>query len=73
MISVCDRVENIGEKGENASHQHFLLFPQCFPKLSVSMSLKLDCMVEFKSLYTASIKHQKPLKEADLCERRTSA
>ena len=32
MISVCDRVENIGEKGENASHQHFLLFPQCFPK-----------------------------------------
>ena len=22
--------ENIVEKGENAGHQHFLLFPQCF-------------------------------------------
>ena len=24
------RVENIVGKGENAGHQHFLLFPQCF-------------------------------------------
>ena len=30
MIFVFDRVENIVEKGENAVHQHFLLFPQCF-------------------------------------------
>ena len=41
-ISLCDRVknmvgkeedasfENIVGKGENAGHQHFLLFPQCF-------------------------------------------
>ena len=26
------RVENIVGKGENAGHQHFLLFPQCFQK-----------------------------------------
>ena len=32
MISVFDRVENMG-KGENAGYQYFLLFPQCFPKL----------------------------------------
>ena len=25
-------VENIVGKGENAGYQHFLLFPQCFPK-----------------------------------------
>ena len=24
--------ENIAGKGENAGYQHFLLFPQCFPK-----------------------------------------
>ena len=29
---VLVRVENIVEKGENAGYQHFLLFPQCFPK-----------------------------------------
>ena len=30
------REENIVEKGENAGYQHFLLFPQCFQKLSFS-------------------------------------
>ena len=30
------RVENIVGKGENAGYQHFLLFPQCFLKLSFS-------------------------------------
>ena len=34
MISLLDRVENMVEKGENAGYQHFLLFPQCFPKPS---------------------------------------
>ena len=34
IISVFDRVENIVGKGENAGHQHFLLFPQCFEKVS---------------------------------------
>ena len=37
---VLERVENIVGKGENAGYQHFLLFPQCFPKASFSGSLK---------------------------------
>ena len=34
IISVFNRVENIVRKGENAGHQHFLFFPQCFEKTS---------------------------------------
>ena len=34
MISLFDRLENAVGKGENAGYQHFLLFPQCFPKSS---------------------------------------
>ena len=34
-------VENIVEKGENAGYQHFLLFPQCFQKLSFLGSQKV--------------------------------
>ena len=30
------RVENIMGRGENTGYQHFLLFPQCFQKLSFS-------------------------------------
>ena len=29
---VLDKIENIVGKEENAGYQHFLLFPQCFPK-----------------------------------------
>ena len=36
-----DLVENIVQKGENAVHQHFLLFLQHFQKVSLSDSLKL--------------------------------
>ena len=32
--------ENIVGKGENAGHQHFLLFQKCFQKLSSSGSYK---------------------------------
>ena len=39
-----DRVENIVEKGENAGYQHFLLFQQCFQKLSTLGSLKVGIM-----------------------------
>ena len=35
MIPVFDNVKNIVGKRENAGNQHFLLFPQCFQKLSV--------------------------------------
>ena len=38
MISFFNRVEG---KGENAGHQHFLLFPQCFQKVSFFGSLKV--------------------------------
>ena len=38
MISVINRGENILGKGENAGHQHFVLFPKCFQKASFSRS-----------------------------------
>ena len=40
--------ENIFGKGENASYQHFLLFPKCFQKHpSLVCSLKIwDCVVK---------------------------
>ena len=41
MISVFNWVENIVGKGENTVYQHFLLFPQCFQKASVTGSLKV--------------------------------
>ena len=34
MISVFDGVENTVGKGKNAGYQHFLLFQQCFQKVS---------------------------------------
>ena len=40
MISVFDRVENVGKR-ENAGYQHFLLFPQSFQKAFQSGSLKV--------------------------------
>ena len=41
MIFSFDMVENIVGKGENGGYQHFLLFPQCFLKASLSGSLKV--------------------------------
>ena len=38
---VFQKLENIVGKGENAGHQHFLLFPQCFQNLSFSGSLNV--------------------------------
>ena len=39
--SLCDRVANTVGKEENAGNQHFLLFPQCFPKPSSVGSSKV--------------------------------
>ena len=36
-----DRVENFMRKGENAGCQDFILFPQCFQKVSFPRSLKV--------------------------------
>ena len=33
-IQLSDAVENIVEKGEIARYEQFLLFPQCFQKMS---------------------------------------
>ena len=41
MISLFERAEKTVGKGENAGYQHFLLFPQCFPKPSSLESLKV--------------------------------
>ena len=43
---VLGRVENIVGKGENAGYQHFLPFPQCFQKPSLSGSLKVGIVWE---------------------------
>ena len=39
-MQVSDSVENIVGKGEIARYEQFLLFPQCFQKLSVVDALK---------------------------------
>ena len=41
---VLRRVENIVGKQENAGYQQFLLFQQCFQKLSLSGSLKVGIL-----------------------------
>ena len=38
---ILERAENIVGKGENAGHQHFLLFQQCFLKAFFTGSLKV--------------------------------
>ena len=38
---VFGRIENIVGKVENAGHQHFSLFPQCFQTASYTRSLKV--------------------------------
>ena len=48
IIFLLDSVEHIVGKGDNAGCQHFLLFPQCFQKVSSSGMLKVkkkqDCV-----------------------------
>ena len=44
MNLVMGRLENSVGKGENAGHQHYLLFPHCFQRASVSVSLKVRIM-----------------------------
>ena len=39
VISLCDRVESIVGKGDNAGFQHLLLFPQCFQKPCFSIKV----------------------------------
>ena len=47
LTLVLGRAEKIVGKGENAGHQHFLLFPQCFQKASFfKVSKNQDCVVK---------------------------
>ena len=39
-------LKNIVGKGENACYQHFLLFPQCFQKFSLSRSMKVGFVLQ---------------------------
>ena len=41
LKSVLGRVENVVGKGENVGYQHFLLFQQCFSKVSYTGLLKV--------------------------------
>ena len=48
--------ENIVGKGENAGHQHFLLFPQCllpFPNQISTFLLHLFCRLQMLSIWTS--------------------
>ena len=59
---VHKRVENIVGKGENAGYQHFLLFPQCFQKLSFQEVLKVSTVwytVNLAQMMKISIDEQK--------------
>ena len=44
---MSNRVENIVGKGEIARHEQFLLFPQCFQKLSSVDAVFLMCQNEY--------------------------
>ena len=42
MEEAFEWVENIARKGKNTGYQHFLLFPQCFQKLSFQVLSKFE-------------------------------
>ena len=52
VIFLLDRVENTVGKGENAGYQHFLLFPWCFPKPSITgdHSLKAWLLLDLNTI-----------------------
>ena len=51
IISVCDRVENIVGKGENAGYQHFLLFRNVLKRLLFQTRQKVSlCGSELNKL-----------------------
>ena len=49
------RVKNIVGKGENAGYEHFLLFPQCFQRLSLSGSLGLPAFSPFPTMFSKPV------------------
>ena len=57
-ISLCGRLGNTVGKEENAGYQHFLLFPQCFPKPSSLGSLKVGIVWQRVKLNQSYSKQQ---------------
>ena len=49
------RSENIVGKRENAGYQHFLFFPQCFPKSSFQGSLKVEIQGEEFNVFIVTV------------------
>ena len=45
LTFVLEREESIVERGENAGHQHFILFPQCFQKVSFLSGLSNEGLI----------------------------
>ena len=64
IISLFDRVENTEGKGENAGYQHFLPFPQCFPKSSTLGSLKVG--IEWYRVKIACTPYKQTIFESNL-------
>ena len=46
MKFVLEKEENILRKGENASYQHFFLYPKCFQKPPSSRLLKVGIVLQ---------------------------
>ena len=57
-IQLSDSVENIVGKGEIARNEQFLLFPQCFQKLSVGDMSKWVCMAQRVLTLTCKLNDQ---------------
>ena len=48
--------KNIAGKGENAGYQHFLLFQQCFQKLSLDLETKwLPAFSPFPTMFSKGV------------------
>ena len=54
---VCESVENLVGKGENAGHQHFLLFPQDFQRAVFRGLVKLTFVKAAKNFKLARIQN----------------
>ena len=65
-ISVFDKKENIVGKGENAGHQHFLLFPQCFQK--GDKSIKEMCLTLYQTTIFRLVQIQSTCRQQNKCD-----
>ena len=64
---VLDWVENIVGKRENTGYRHFLLFPQCFQKQTLSRLLKVVIVLCGKELMCNG-KHPRTVCDVHICD-----